>query len=350
MTQEARGELTRSTEPHGDPALRARMDTDGYLFLPGLLPAAAVRRVRTEILTICAAAGWLAPGREPDGTVNPAAACEPPDPRYYQVYRRVISLESYNRLAHAEQLLRLTAVLLGHDDVIPRPARLARLVFPQPDLGATPPHQDYPHEQGTAEAYTAWVPLGAIPRSRGGLAVWAGSHRRGLFDHGFVPGTGGLGIRTETMNPPWLTADFEAGDVVMFHSLTVHKALPNRTDDQIRLSADFRYQRAADPMAPHMLEPSGNGLTWEEVYAGWSSDELKYYWADAGVTLVPYDQGFYRRRDAEAIEQARAGDRHALAFLRTISARSRDEALRRAASEVLAAKPAAQEADGDGRR
>lgn len=331
------GELVDSAGLVADPdGLRQRIDADGYLLLRGLLPTDDAAAVRADILGLCAEAGWLAPDGADDGVVDVSASCQPPDPRYYEVYQRVISLESFNRLAHARPLLDLMTTLLGHDDVLPRPARLARLIFPQPDVGATPPHQDFPHEQGTAEAYTAWVPLGDVPRQQGGLAVWPGSHRHGVFEHGFVPGVGGLGIRVEGLGASWLTADFALGDVIVFHSMTVHKALPNRTADRLRISADFRYQRASEPLAPHMLEPSGGKLTWEDVYAGWTSDELKFYWKKWDLTTTPYDYGYYRRRDEQVLELARAGDRHARDFLRTISARNPDPELRATAARLLA--------------
>jgi ectoine hydroxylase-related dioxygenase (phytanoyl-CoA dioxygenase family) len=332
-------ELVSSADLAGEAgALPGRMAEHGYLLVRRLLPPETVRAARADILDVCRDAGWLTaagPGEQDQDVVVDPVGYQPPDPRYYAVYNKVISLESYNALAHADPLLRVMKVLLAHEDVIPRPARLARLMFPQADAGATPPHQDYPHEQGTAESYTAWVPLGDIPRELGGLAVWPGSHRAGVFEHGFVPGVGGLGIHTERHAPRWSTTDYQLGDVLLFHSLTVHKALPNRSADRLRISADFRYQRVTDPMAPHMLRPSGGSLDWEDIYAGWRSDELKYYWKRWALTTEPYDQRFYRQRDDEALAAARAGDPLARSFLTTISTRSTDPALRQAAQDLL---------------
>ncbi|MFD4208309.1 phytanoyl-CoA dioxygenase family protein [Micromonospora tulbaghiae] len=328
------------------------MAEQGYLFMRGLLSRATVQDVRTEILALCAEAGWLRPGGEAEGLVDVGKSCQPPDPRYYAVYNKLIALESYNRLAHAPELTGITSMIIGHDDVIPRPVRLARLVFPQPDVGATPPHQDFPHEQGTPEAITVWIPIGDVPRAQGGLAVWPGSQRNGVYDHGFVPGVGGLGLRTDGLGPRWHSADFQAGDVILFHSLTVHKALPNRTVDRLRISADFRYQRASEPMTPHMLEPSGGSLSWQDVYSGWSSDDLKYYWSELPIRTVPYDRRFYRVRDEQAIELARRGDPHAREFLNTIRTRNPDPTMRAAAGELLdrlaAAPGAARSAGEDG--
>ena len=43
----------------------------------------------------------------------------------------------------------------------------------------------------------------------------------------------------------WLTAEFEAGDMVTFCMTLVHASLDNQTD-QIRLSSDSRYQLATE--------------------------------------------------------------------------------------------------------
>jgi ectoine hydroxylase-related dioxygenase (phytanoyl-CoA dioxygenase family) len=53
----------------------------------------------------------------------------------------------------------------------------------------------------------------------------------------------------------WRAEDFVAGDVLLFHSLTMHKALPNRTRRELRLSIDNRYQREGDEIDPAALRP-----------------------------------------------------------------------------------------------
>ena len=39
-----------------------------------------------------------------------------------------------------------------------------------------------------------------------------------------------------------------AGDAILFNCLTVHCALPNVTRNQVRLSVDYRYQPANEPI------------------------------------------------------------------------------------------------------
>ncbi len=43
--------------------------------------------------------------------------------------------------------------------------------------------------------------------------------------------------------------------MLVFHSLTMHKALPNATQDQVRISLDNRYQRVRDPIDEGALKP-----------------------------------------------------------------------------------------------
>lgn len=317
------------------------MAEDGYVLLRGLIPPERILRVRRELLAICRDAGWL-DDADGDGVVRLEARCASPDPEYYAVYRPAISLQSFNELAHDPAILDVMEILLeaDEDDVLVRPAKLARLVFPQEgEFGATPPHQDFPHEQGTANAYTCWVPFGDCSRRMGSLALWPGSHRHGIYDHGFVPGIGGLGIHVERLEPVWLASDIAAGDVLVFHAMTVHAALPNRTPNRLRLSGDYRYQRVDEPVPEHALSPSGAGLTWDQVYEGWTDDTYQHYWRERPLEAAPYDYSFYDRRDEEVLEQARLGNPETRNMLTAIISRSKDP------EKVAEAKRALEELD-----
>ena len=78
-----------------------------------------------------------------------------------------------------------------------------------------------------------------------------------------------------------------AGDVLIFHSLTVHAAAPNLSD-QLRLSLDCRFQDRRRVLHPSNLVFAGeSGKSWEKTYANWRSDELKYYWKALPLKLKP---------------------------------------------------------------
>ena len=52
----------------------------------------------------------------------------------------------------------------------------------------------------------------------------------------------------------------------------IHGALPNYTDQEIRLSLDNRFQEIGHPVAEHLLEPhlfDQSKIGWEEIYKDW---------------------------------------------------------------------------------
>jgi hypothetical protein len=73
-------------------------------------------------------------------------------------------------------------------------------------------------------------------------------------------------------DPRWRTADFHAGDVVVFTSLTVHGALRNN-EDHLRVSADFRYQSLLEPVVAGSLGPhyAPHVPSWDVLTEGWTS-------------------------------------------------------------------------------
>ena len=269
--------------------LRDRMQRDGYLFFRGLISAPQIRRTRAEILAACAAEGWLDTRADTDaGVAAPGIARTEPEPAYMSVYDRVLHGEAFNALSHDPALLSVLKVLFA-EQPLPHARNIARIIFPQNTLHTTPAHQDYLHIQGTEETYTAWIPLGACPKELGSLIVMPGSHRAGVYSVHRAYGAGGVGIDPEALPYAWAGSDFEEGDVVLFHSLTVHKALPNLSPDRLRLSVDFRYQPLSHPVAASSLKPHYDRQTWDQIYAGWSDDRLQYYWRDMPIRYAGED-------------------------------------------------------------
>jgi hypothetical protein len=52
--------------------------------------------------------------------------------------------------------------------------------------------------------------------------------------------------------PGWATTDYRPGDVLLFHCLTSHAALPNHAD-RLRLSTDLRWQSADQPAPAELV-------------------------------------------------------------------------------------------------
>ncbi|HEX5326550.1 MAG TPA: phytanoyl-CoA dioxygenase family protein [Acetobacteraceae bacterium] len=314
-------------------ALAGRMQSDGYLFLRGVLPVAPINALQNEIGRIARDAGWLrADAPIAAAIAEPAGFCVDPEPEYLATLRRINKLEAYHALKHHPALIGLFERMLG-GPVFPHPRVLMRNIFPAREEFTTKAHQDFPNVQGTEAVYTAWIPLIDCPMEVGPLQVAAGSHRMGVLDFDIGAGAGGIEI-IDPLERRWVSGPFACGDVLIFHSMTVHKGVPNRSD-RLRMSMDVRYQLLAEPFNPDNANPDGQPLSWDDVYADWRSDALQYYWTRLPLTMKPFDRRWFDKRDARGFELAEAGDRRAISVLQRIVARDTDAAKRARARRLL---------------
>ncbi len=314
--------------------LGRRMERDGYLFIGELLPPAVVEALRMQLLEIARDAGWVqrhAPLVEAVADQN--GFCVEPEPVYMEKYHAMYKLPEFHAIQHHPNLIGMFERML-EETVLPHPRIIGRTIFPQRNAFTTPPHQDFIPIQGTEDTYTAWIPLSDLPRELGGLQIAAGSHRRGVYDFQPAMGAGGLEV-LDPLEGTWRYSPFKQGDVLIFHSLAVHKGMPNGSD-RLRMSIDARYQRASEPIAPGSLQPHSQPSTWEEVYAGWPETELKYYWRKWDMEIKEYDNSYHDKRDEMALKMAKEGDTRAISTLQRIIARD-DNPAKRAEAEALLA-------------
>ena len=327
--------FTDSTALLGDgAALAANLDRDGYIFLRGLLPREEIMAIRRQLLALAAKGGWLKSDQPLEsGIANLEKACKDPEPRYLEFFRPMWKLEALHRMKQHPNIVALFERILG-EPVLVHPMFVLRNIFPQTESFdfTTGSHQDKIHIGG-GQSFACWMPLGDCPTSKGGLIMAEGSHKRGVLDFELAPGAGGLEV-SEKFEGRWVGGDFAAGDVVIFSDTTVHKALPN-TSGELRQSFDARYQRLSDPVAEVAIEPYAGIFKWDEVYAEWPSDDLKYYWRKQGAKIVPFDTSYYEKRDVIAFERAEAGDRLARDTLLRIIQRDGNPAKRERAQKLL---------------
>ena len=95
----------------------------------------------------------------------------------------------------------------------------------------------------------------------------------GVYELHLTRGLGGMAMDIDKVPGDWVTTDYRLGDALIFHSLTVHKALPNQSPDRFRLSVDYRFSPASQPIVEKELVPTYNLISWEDVYAGWESKD-----------------------------------------------------------------------------
>ena len=267
--------------------LQEEIDSKGYVLIRELLPQHAVQSVLTDITSILSAQSWLTPESNPlERIPRSGAAFGDPDPIFKSVYQQVFNLESFHALPHQPALRNVMKMLAG-DQVLVHPKPIGRLIFPNCDRLVVHAHQDYEFMGGDPEFFTVWIPLHDCPVDMGPLRILEGSHRFGIQRH-----------QRENLHVPeipidaaagddWVSGPVSAGDVLIFHSLTVHAASPN-VSDRMRISLDCRFQDAHRVLNPSNLVFSGeSGKSWEKTYTGWRSDNLKFYWKSMPLTFNP---------------------------------------------------------------
>jgi hypothetical protein len=243
-------ELRDSKDLFGDyQALRQRIATDGYVFMRGLLDPDTIRAIGRAGLSHLQEAGWTEPGPDPV-TAKPLAPVRAE--RMLQAlgdpgYRRILADPSFASVPFVTPLAQVMAQILGPNGIC-YPMRLPRIVYPAhlvPHQPGNTVHKDY---RAVQDMFTCWVPLGSVSQSLGGLAVEPGSQRTSR-------------VRYRALNRlerGWKTTDYEPGDVLVFHCLTTHAALPNR-EDRMRFSAEYRWQLSDQP-APRRVVIGPNGF------------------------------------------------------------------------------------------
>lgn len=295
------------------PALRSEIAEKGYFLARGVLPGADVKQVLSDVTQILSEAGWLQPGHEPvERIANLRAACGDPDPGFKQTYQQVFNLASFHALPHHPSLQRVMKMLVG-DHLLIHPKPIGRLIFPNCERLTVHAHQDYRFMGGDPECYTVWIPLHDCPVEMGPLQVMEGSHRFGIQDH-----------EDENLHVPeipvqkaaggqWVGGQINAGDVLIFHSLTIHAAAPNHSS-QLRVSLDCRFQDYRRVLNPSNLAFAGeSGKSWEKTYADWPSDALKYYWKSLPLNLQP------SRAELEALAMNADSDAQRMRYSRILS-------------------------------
>jgi hypothetical protein len=266
-------ELVDSIALQADQAgLRRRLAEDGYLFFRRLLRPAHVQAAYDGVHAELSLGGWTElsvtdgqtqgrqernghgrggwpgrgsaarwAGREPAaaGSRRPVGVQEAlADPSF----RAALASRGLNRLAYLAPLRAVVRQILG-TGAFCYPAKVLRVVYPERRWEVTKGryvHQDFA-VTGVQDMLTTWLPLMDIAPQLGGLAVLPGSHLGPPLRPRLLPAD----------EKGWATTEFRPGDVLLFHCLTAHAALPNHAD-RVRISADFRWQ-AADQPAPAEL-------------------------------------------------------------------------------------------------
>lgn len=274
------GFLRESTDvAHDSDEMRRRIDEDGYLFLPGFLDRDHVRAVRTGLLEALAPEGIFSPDHHLEEAVLKPGQ---------EIYFRPDLANDPEIGANLRALIYSERVTGLADRIFGEPSRHYDFTWLRAVArGGTFPHCDAVYMgRGTHRVMTAWVPLGDVPLTIGGLIVLEGSHKdQGLLtdyvtldvdracDDGVnetqargFEATGAISadfeaVRGRDGGRRWLTArEYRMGDLLLFTIHTAHGSLDNHSGT-LRLSSDSRYQPASEPADERWVGevPPGHG-------------------------------------------------------------------------------------------
>jgi phytanoyl-CoA hydroxylase len=227
---------------------------DGYLVLPGLVPAATCEAIVAEVEASLDPV--LAPA-EFEADVGYPGAPESRDAEGGDTPRRL--LNAYSRFATLRPLVtgevvaRHLRAVLGSDRVRLSQCHHNCVMTKSPGFSSvTLWHQDVRYWAfERPELVSLWLALGDETEQNGALQVIPGSHRQSfaperLDDARFLrpdlPENQALLRRARTV-------ELSRGDALLFHCRTFHAAERNRTD-RVKLSAVFTYHAADNRPRP----------------------------------------------------------------------------------------------------
>lgn len=270
--------VSRADEP--PEVLRQRFAQWGYLLIRGYVPSEQCESL-LEALVHAAQPHVSREGRQPPHLSG--APFFETDPAWDEIYPRIQSLEAFHSFFHQRYILDLMEVVTGTPAFV-YPMKMARISTPGKIGYETPPHQDaHSHHAGPTMA-GFWVALHDVTEAMGRVKVLPRSHERGVRPISGTQGVGGVQCEIHPDETTWHVSDVTAGDVLIFHSCTVHKAEPNTTANTVRMSIDTRFCDHGAPVFFTNLEPHHgwriDGLDWPAIYSGWNSSRYQYYWRD----------------------------------------------------------------------
>lgn len=257
---------------------RRRLEEYGYVLLRHLLPRDVVERAHAAVL------------EEVSRVVGPARAARGEGSPMLSAFARTSG--AVRAMVEHPRLFEITA-LLADGPTLTFAYKWLRAVGRD---AYSSPHCDRVFMgRGSHRLMTCWLPFHDVPVERGGLAVIPGSHCDAAYSslratYGRMdvdtarPSTGGAITTdplevTSTFGGRWATADYDAGDVLVFLLDTIHCSLHNQTD-YYRVSCDVRFQPAADPIDDRWAgdEPVGHEPLGSGQPAALSEEECRWEW------------------------------------------------------------------------
>ncbi len=256
--------------PANASAGQTRLEEDGYLLLRGALDPTEVLSAREEVFSRLVDVEEIQPPAC-DGIATGCSRRAEVAGDLGQFWQSVSEGPLLRRVSHGDRIRSVMSLLFDeearpHDYIFLRPSVVGR---------ATKLHYDLPFfARGSTRIVTVWTALGDIPVCDGPLVVVEGSqHFSDLIDPiRDIDYDSNDSPQVQLADDPLefarrrgtrlLTADFQAGDLIIFTMTTLHGTLDNHSPiGRARLSCDVRWQPAADPIDDRYMGANPAGTT-----------------------------------------------------------------------------------------
>ncbi|KAF2660789.1 hypothetical protein K491DRAFT_648511 [Lophiostoma macrostomum CBS 122681] len=288
------GALKESSADLSTQELRRRYDQDGYIFLKGLLPREDVLKAREEYFKMLAPSGVLKPGTSAvdgifddakdkadfpgigagvaDGNGKPGVATSE---KFVDLALDAHYADWYKETFCKHPVLRDTIARISGWGDKTLGVKRSLLRNNTPGNKAIGVHYDQIFlRHGEPTSFTAWVPMGDVSLTGGGLIYLENGHTLGREVEGeFTRKAKDSGLSDEetknafnqnmlstglladgprqysdTFSRRWLVTSYDAGDVVLHNSYAIHASTMNYDPNNvIRVGTDLRFVDASRP-------------------------------------------------------------------------------------------------------
>ena len=215
--------------------LKQNFDRDGYIFIPGFLSKEEITQINSKL----------------ENFLRESVPEMPPTHVFYEVkddpstLKQLQDLQEYDPffadILFNSEFERIAEVLL-EDKVI---GKTLEYFNKPPKIGKpTPPHQDgYYFMLKPQKAVTMWMALEDVDEENGCVRYIKGSHLKGMRPHRKTETTGfSQGITDyPTIDDIEIPFPAKPGDLLIHHSLTIHRADGNSSNFRTRKAMGFIY-------------------------------------------------------------------------------------------------------------
>jgi phytanoyl-CoA hydroxylase len=217
--------------------LKTSFDQDGYVFIPGLLGKKEVDGINAKL------AAFIESGL-PGMTADHIFYEEKNDPSTLKQLQDLHRCDPFfARILNGSEFERIAAALLDEDvqgknlEYFNKPPRVGK---------PTPPHQDnYYFMLRPPKAVTMWMALEEVDEENGCVRYIRGSHLKGMRPHGrtetlgFSQGIVDYGQKEKPTDEVFFPT--KPGDLLIHHSMTIHRADANQSVNRSRKALGFIY-------------------------------------------------------------------------------------------------------------